>query len=308
MMGSLQDAEDMVQETLLRAWQRRETYQGRATLRAWLYRIATNLCLDSLRKRPRRAVPVTYQEPINLSEPLPPGIIEPIWLEPIPDRMLPEGHLAARETISLAFLTALHLLPPRQRAVLILRDVLELSARESASLLEMTISAVKSALHRARSTLAQAAVPPPHDQALDEATQSILTGYVQAWEAADVDGLLQLLTEDAAFSMPPTPAWYRGREVIGGFLRKTLFGGGASGRWRLIPARANRQAAYGLYRIAEDGSHYTGYGIQLVTLRNGKIADMTTFHGSRRLLMFNLPDTLPNQTESPSQGEGLQSS
>ena len=159
MLGSVQDAEDMVQETFLRAWRRRETYAGRASFRAWLYKIATNACLDALDKRPRRAVPLTRQALSTLDEPIPPDVNEPVWLEPYPDDWLggdsvnPEGEVASREHITLAFIAALHLLPPRQRAVLILRDVLDWQASETADLLEMTVSAVKSALHRARETL-----------------------------------------------------------------------------------------------------------------------------------------------------------
>jgi RNA polymerase sigma-70 factor, ECF subfamily len=301
MMGSVQDAEDMVQETFLRAWRRRDTYEGRASFRAWLYKIATNVCLDTLKRRPRRAVPVTRQNVSTLAEPIPPSIMEPIWLEPYPDDLLavgygsPEGQVSARENVTLAFIAALHLLPPRQRAVLILRDVLDWQASEVAALLDMTVPAVKSALHRARATLAShdyaSRVEPEAVSVLDEVTQSQLDDYVRAWETADVDALLRLLKDDATFSMPPIPSWYRGRETIGGLTATTVFSGQANGRWRLLPTRANGQTAFGLYRLAENGG-YTAYGIQVLTFDGSLITDIITFRIPDLFPHFNLPSAL----------------
>jgi RNA polymerase sigma-70 factor (ECF subfamily) len=300
MMGSVQDAEDMVQETFLRAWRRRETYEGRASLRAWLYKIATNVCLDTLEKRPRRAIPVTRQAAGTLDEPIPAPVREPIWLEPFPDDWLPddtnpEGDFSARENITMAFMAALHLLPPRQRAVLILRDVLDWQASEVAHLLELTVPAVKSALHRARTTLATHYHPLEIEtlRVLDMETQRQLEHYVRAWETADVNALLTLLKADARFSMPPLPAWYSGRETIGKLVSLTVFSGEAHGRWRLLPTRANRQIAFGLYRRDNADSEYRAYGIQLLTFADGQIADITTFINPGVFGFFGLPAILP---------------
>ena len=299
LMGSVQDAEDMVQETFLRAWRRRESFQGRASVRSWLYRIATNACLDALKRRPRRAVPCTHRTLSTLDDPIPPPVTEPVWLEPYPDELLliddndPETYFSMREHITLAFIIALHLLPPRQRAILLLRDVLDWKAREVAVLLDTTVSAVKSALHRARATLAEhhrasgaegEAVPMP-----DDASHTLLTSYVHAWETADINALLQLLKEEATFSMPPIPSWYRGREAIGGLTAKTVFSGQANGRWRLLPTRANRQIAFGLYRRSEGDRTFSGYGIQVLTFHRRLIADITTFRNPDLLPCFNLP-------------------
>jgi RNA polymerase sigma-70 factor (ECF subfamily) len=295
----------MVQETFLRAWRRRETYEGRASFRAWLYRIATNGCLDLLKQRPRRAVPVTRQEVSTVAEPIPASIMEPIWLEPYPDELLmsaednPERSFFTRENITLAFIAALHLLPPRQRAVLILRDVLDWQANEVASALDMTVSAVKSALHRARTTLSSrdlVRIEGASSDLLDEAAQTQLDDYVHAWETADVDALLKLLTEDATFSMPPIPSWYRGWDEIRGLTTKTVFSGQANGRWRLLPTRANRQPAFGLYRQSDDSNVYNAYGIQVLTMRDGLIADITTFRVPDLFPHFSLPVTLNTAT------------
>jgi RNA polymerase sigma-70 factor, ECF subfamily len=294
MMGSLHDADDMVQETFLRAWRRRETFEGRASLRAWLYKIATNTCLDALRKRPRRMIPMTRAAASRLDEPIPANVEEPVWLEPYPDDWLmadddtPEGYLSRREHISLAFIVALHLLPPRQRAILILRDVLEWEASEVAAHLDISIAAVKSALHRARTTLAQHAT---HASDMPSAlTQTQLDDYVRAWETADVEGLMRLLKDDATFSMPPIPSWYQGRATIGGLVGKTIFAGDAFGRWRLLPALANRQTAFGLYRQSETG--YVAYGVQVVTADAQGIADIITFRVPQLARSFGLAEML----------------
>jgi RNA polymerase sigma-70 factor, ECF subfamily len=295
MMGSVHDAEDMVQETFLRAWKRRETYQGRASLRAWFYKIATNVCLDALRKRPRRAVPVTFQSVSTLAETIPASIMEPIWLEPYPDDLLipsdddPEGSFSTQENIRMAFIAALHLLPPRQRAVLILRDVLDWQASEVADTLDMTVAAVKSALHRARATLADQDLPPETVSVLDEMAQSRLHDYVNAWETADIPALLCLLKQDATFSMPPIPSWYRGHAEIAGLTGKTIFAGNAHGRWHLLPTRANGQIAFGLYRQSNVKNVYDAYGIQVLTFDGDQIADITTFINPALFRLFNLP-------------------
>ena len=301
MLGSVQEAEEMVQETLLRAWNRRETYEGRSTLRAWLYKIATNLCIDTLRQRPRRGLPITREDASTLEKPIPASINEPIWLEPYPDDLAapadvnPEARYSKNESIRLAFLTSLHLLPPRQRAVLILRDVLDWQADEVAETLRQTIPTVKSALHRARATLAKHYPTLNRENIAARVTDDELRGqlerYVQAWETADVDGLVALLRDDSTFSMPPIPSWYRGRENIGGLVRKTIFAGQAGGRWRLLPTRANGQPGFGLYRL-NDGGGYDGYGIQVLTFDGEQIADITTFRNPALVTYFGLPSTL----------------
>ncbi|MCK6576712.1 MAG: sigma-70 family RNA polymerase sigma factor [Anaerolineae bacterium] len=299
MMGSLSDAEDLVQETLLRAWRRRDTYVEDASLRAWLYRIATNACLDALRKRRRRVIPLNYEEESSAADPIPPAVSDPIWLEPFPDALLapldqhPEGRLLIRETLSIAFMAALQLLTPRQRAVLLLSDVLDWSDAEIADLLGTSVSAVKSALHRARAGTAEAKRGQFQEASLiqDEALRVQVSAYVRAWETADVEGLIALLRDDATFSMPPIPSWYRGREEIRRLVSRTVFAGEASGRWRLLPTRANGQITFGLYRQAESGG-WRAYGIQVLTPFEYQIADIITFRDPALAARFGLPDTV----------------
>jgi len=302
-LGSLHDAEDAVQETMLRAWRRLSTFEGRASLRAWLYRIATNACFDALDKRPRRTLPALTYPAGDPHQPLAAPIVEPIWLEPYPDDLLPdtdvdpEARYAVRESVTLAFLAALQGLPPRQRAVLILCDVLDWRAGEVAELLETTVSAVNSALHRARTTMAQRntaqALAATRLTPVDEATQSVLAQYVTAWEAADVVGLTTLLREDAVFSMPPIPSWYRGRAAIEAVAMAMAFSGDARDRWRLTPIRANAQPAFGVYQRDEPGGAYRAFGIQVLTIDGGQITDITTFVDPTLFARFTLPDTLP---------------
>ena len=305
MLGSVQDAEDMVQETFLRAWRRRETFEGRASFRAWLYRSATNLCLDALRRRPRRGLPVTRGAARSIDEPIPDDVNEPVWLEPFPDDLAaneeadPEARFTQRESITLAFVASLHLLPPRQRAVLILRDVLDWPASEVAVLLDQSVPSVKSALHRARTTLAARYRPEDlSPAALDESLRPQLERYVRAWETADVEGLTALLKADASFSMPPIPAWYQGPEAIGRLVAKTVFSGAASGRWRLQPARANGRRAFGLYKLNPPAGTYDLYGIQVVSFSGDQIRDITTFRKPELGGYFDLPAELPGSIEA----------
>jgi RNA polymerase sigma-70 factor (ECF subfamily) len=307
MLGSVQEADDLVQETFWRAWDRRETFEGRSTIRAWLYKIATNLCIDTLRQRPRRALPVTRENASTPEQPIPASINEPIWLEPYPFDFPepaddnPEAKFSLKESVQLAFLASLHLLPPRQRAVLILYDVLDLQTAEVAEILGQTIPSVKSALHRARTTLARHYPETQHKniqkQMAVEALQSKLSSYVQAWETADVEGLIALLKDDCTFSMPPIPSWYSGRENIAGLVKKTIFSGEASGRWRLVSTRSNGQPGFGLYKLNEETGVYDGYGIQVVTFSGDLIEDITTFRDPALLKYFHLSPIITAQLE-----------
>jgi RNA polymerase sigma-70 factor, ECF subfamily len=293
-LGSLQEAEDLVQETFLRAWRRLDTYQGRASFRAWLYKIATNACLDVLDQRQsRRLLPMDIYPASDPGAAIVPPPSEVVWLEPFPDEWLvdqtaanPEARYSLYESVSLAFLTALQALPPRQRAVLILIDILDWSAREVAELLETSLSAMNSALHRARITLAKHYHSPEQESAIhpepDERTQKLLDQYVEAWQTADIAGLVALLKKDAILTMPPSPSWYRGRNAIRRFAARTvladqgMFGGKAKGRWRLLALHANAQPAFAIYQRTENGN-YQFSGIHVLTIRSHQLTQITCF-------------------------------
>jgi len=299
MLGSVLDAEDLVQETFLRAWEKVHLFEGRAPFRAWLYRIATNACLDELAKRPRRGLPNGLFPAARPEQPLDPPIMNPIWIEPYPNALLesvgsdPAARYDQLESITLAFLVALQSLPPRQRAILLLRDVLSLRAIEVANMLESSVSAVNSALYRARNKLQlthlTSAMAP---LASDSATQELLERYVHAWEAADVDSLVAMLKEDATFPMPPLPTWVRGRADIREFVLRNILDGDARGRWRLVPTRANSCPAFGWYRRQPDSVTYAAFGIQVVSLEDGLVSDATTFSFPTLFATFNLPDKI----------------
>ena len=312
-LGSLYEAEDIVQETMLRAWKRLDSYEGRASFRAWLYKIATNACLDVLdERRSRRLLP---SECLPASDPhgqLAPPSAELTWLEPFPDEWLgdesslnPEVRYSESESISLAFLSALQALPPRQRAVLILRDVLDFSANETAEVLELTVSSVNSALHRARVKLAGRyhGGEPENSMASreDERTQFLLDHFVQAWEQADVDGLVALLKEDATFAMPPSPSWYQGPTAISIFAAATVFGnegmfsGKAAGRWRLLRTNANSAPAFAIYQRTEPHQHQA-FGILVLDIYRGKLAHLVSFIDPSLPKLFNLPGILEAPT------------
>jgi RNA polymerase sigma-70 factor, ECF subfamily len=297
MLGSLEDAEDQVQETILRAWRRLETYQGRASLRAWLYKIATNACLDVLERRPRRSLPPDRSAPSSPSSPPDPEVNEPVWIEPFPDDLLapleagPEARYESLESISFAFMIALQELPPRQRCALILGDVLDWQAAEIAGVLEVSVSAVNSLLHRARSTLKghypvhPAAQPMP----ADERQKKLLERYVHAWETADVEAIVLMLTEDAAFPMPPLPSWYRGRAAIRAFIEATSLEGEAAGRWRLLPVRANGQPGFAFYLRDENAGKYLPFALQVLKFDGELLCEVITFGTPGLFPAFNLP-------------------
>lgn len=286
MLGSFHDAEDMAQETFLRAWRRLDSYEGRGSFRAWLYKIATNVCLDALDRRPRRVLPPALRPASSPSETPMPPVSEPIWLEPFPDELLapgestPEARYDAHESITLAFLTALQLLSPRQRAVLILCDVLEWSAKETAGILEMSLSAANSILHRARAALAKHYTSRWHwDRGgmLDPEERALLGRYVSAWEALDIDALVSLIKEDANLTMPPLPLWYQGRLAIRDFFAANLFTPDMKGRLYMRPLTANGQPAFAWYLRDETSGAYHAYVLQVLTLEAGLIAEMNTF-------------------------------
>jgi len=308
-LGSLDEAEDMVQETMIRAWKRLDTYEGRASFRSWLYKIATNACLDSLdSKRSRRLLPSQCLPASDPHKQIAPPSPELTWLEPFPDEWLgdkstlnPEARFTESESISLAFLTALQVLPPRQRAVLILRDVLDFSANETAEILELTVSSATSALHRARVILSNryhGGEPERSTGPLnDERTQWLLDHFVKAWEKADVAGLVALLKEDATFAMPPTPSWYQGQTAIGIFAAATvfgddgMFGGAANGRWRLLRTNANGSPAFAIYQRTDAGT-YNAFGIFEVEYSAGMLSQLVCFIDPTLPLRFGLPASL----------------
>jgi RNA polymerase sigma-70 factor, ECF subfamily len=293
MLGSPFEAEDAVQETLVRAWRGLDRFEGRAALRSWLYRIATNVCLDMLSGRERRARPMDLgpsREPVesNLN-----ALPEVTWIEPIPDSSLaPESDPAevavAHETIRLAFVAALQHLPPRQRAVLILCEVLRWKAAEVAELLETSVTSVNSALQRARATLEATDVGTEPTPELDETDRELLARYVQAFEAYDIDALTSLIREDATQSMPPFDLWLSGRDDI----FEWWLGPGIGCRGsRVIPTvAANGSPAFGQYKPSESGSGYEPWALQVLELSGGGIAELTFFLDTERVFpLFGLP-------------------
>jgi RNA polymerase sigma-70 factor (ECF subfamily) len=296
MLGSPFEAEDAVQDTLLRAWRALERFEGRASLRSWLYRIATNVCLDMLDGRERRARPMDLGEARSPAGPLDDGLPEVTWIEPLPDgRVAPEGDPAAvaesRETIRLAFVAALQHLPPRQRAVLILCEVLHWKASEVAELLETSVAAVNSALQRARATLDTADVADAARGRLSEHDLELLARYVDAFQRYDMEALTALIHEDATQSMPPYELWLSGREDILGW----WVGLGAACRGsRVIPTMsANGSPAFGQYKPSETGSGFDPWALQVLEVADGRIVEFTFFLGTERIFpLFGLPPRL----------------
>jgi RNA polymerase sigma-70 factor (ECF subfamily) len=296
MLGSAFEAEDAVQETLIRAWRGLERFEGRSALRSWLYRIATNVCLSMLGASQRRARPMDLGQASTADRPLPAPLPEATWIEPIPDaRVVPTGGdpadaAIARESVRLAFVAALQLLPPRQRAVLVLREVLRWKATEVAELLDSTVASVNSALQRARSTLAAGNVGDSEtSEPIDDAKQVLLARYVQAFESYDMDSLTALLKEDATWNMPPYDLWLQTHLDI----RRWCLGPGIGCQGsRLVPAVANGSPAFGQYKPAADGGHEP-WSLQVLELSGDRITGITFFLDTARFFpMFGLPPRL----------------
>ncbi len=301
MLGSLQDAEDALQDTLLAAWQGLAGFEGRASIRTWLYRIATNRCLDAIRSASRR--PAKAWDIPGVDPPEPTRLGEVVWLEPYPDALLedamgvplgPEARYEQTESISLAFVTALQALPPRQLAVLVLRDVLGFHANEVADMLDSSVESVTSALKRARAGLQRRRSPAderePAPIADSSSERALVAAFVRAYESADLDAVVALLTDDVFVSMPPMPLEYEGRDVVARFCASILRPGR---RFDLVPTRANGQPAFGTYLRGANGISH-GTGLFVVTFAGDRICSMTRFENSV-FPWFGLPRSLPSR-------------
>jgi RNA polymerase sigma-70 factor, ECF subfamily len=283
MLGSLHEADDALQETMLRAWRGLERFEGRSSVRSWLYTIATNACLTAIERRRKRVLPLDYGPPAEPDQIPGQPVVESAWIEPYPD--VPEGYESPdasyerREAIELAFVAALQALPPNQRAVLILREVLGFSAKEAAELLETTVASVNSALQRARATVEERVPAQSQQQTLrslgDEGLRAVVDRYVEAWERNDVAAFTALLTEDATFAMPPLAAWYRGQEAIREWAANSPMSG--EWRWRTRFTRANGQPALGFYAWDEREQAYRPFALNVLTLRGSRVSDVVAF-------------------------------
>jgi RNA polymerase sigma-70 factor (ECF subfamily) len=302
-LGSVADAEDALQDTLLSAWQGLARFEGRASIRTWLYRVASSRCVDALRSARRRPPAGPPPEEMRgLEPPEPTRLGELLWLQPYPDALLegladtaqgPEARYETIESISLAFITALQLLPPRQRAAIILRDVLGFQAREAAGILDTTEESVTSALKRARAALERYQRSSPRRKPAvapgSAAEQQLVDRFTAAFESADIDGIVALLTEDVWLTMPPLPLEYQGRELAARFLTATAFRPGWTAR--LIPTRANGQPAFGFYARDPRTGRFHTVGLMVLTLSGSHISAMTRFDAST-LPRFALPATI----------------
>ena len=301
MLGSLPDAEDALQETLLRAWRGLARFEGRSSFRSWLYTIATNASLRTIERRPKRVLPIDYAPAADPHDGPAEALTESVWLEPYPDAELgldaellgPDARYEQRESVELAFTAALQHLPARQRAVLILRDVLGFSARETAEALETTPVSVDSALQRAHRTVAERA-PARSQQATlralgDRALRELVGRFADAWERHDVDTVVALLAEDARMTMPPQPSWYRGRDAIATFLHRWPLS--PDKRFRLVPTGANGQPAFAGYIWDEGASSFVAESIVVLTLRDDRIEEITAFRTPELFPLFGLRRT-----------------
>ena len=302
MLASFEDAEDLVQETFLRAWQKRETFQGRASFRAWLYRIATNACLDFLARQERRVIEISTRGDAESGQATAPHLA---WLQPYPDRLIekagdaaadPHAAIVRKETIELAYLIAIQYLPPRQRAVLILRDVLDWSASETAALLDSSVPAVNGALQRARATLRQRS-PRRDDLAaprasLPEEEQLLVQQYVDATERCDAAALTRMLSRDALFTMPPAPMAFAGNEAVVRSWVEGGFGKPPFDQFKCLLTRANGMSAVANYIRRPGESHYSAFALDVLRIENGTIAEVTAFELEGLIDAFAIPRIL----------------
>jgi len=287
MLGLVHDAEDALQDTLLGAWRGVSKFEGRSSLRSWLYTIATNTCLDQIARRPKRMLPIDYGPATDPH--VPPGepVVESVWIEPYPDQIMgvedgfaaPDASYERREGVELAFVAALQHLPATQRAVLILREVLGFSAKEVAETLDTTVASVNSAMQRARAAVDQRVPEQSQQTALralgDDAVRELVDRYVDAWERCDVDAFAAMLAQDATFAMPPLSSWYQGRDAIARWAAGWPLSG--QWQWRVVQTTANGQPALGFYAWnTEDGS-YRPFALNVLTLRGAQISSVTAF-------------------------------
>ena len=296
-LGSFEDAEDMLQETLLRVWKHLDLFEGRSSLRTWLYKIATNTCLDALDSRRVRGLPRELYARGDPKKPLPAPSQEVTWVEPFPEEMIdgqpniyPEAVYEVRESITLAFIAALQKLPGRQRAALLLHDVMGWTSNETAEILDMTIVAVNSALQRARETMKQPSERKTTSSRLNEELASLLKRYVAAWEAADSAALVAVLREDVALTMPPLPVWFGGRADVKTFLDGFLFQSMSPFKVRLEAMRANGSPAFAIYQMDSAGI-YRAAALHILTIEDGQVSeinDFLTFDG-QLFVKFGLP-------------------
>jgi len=297
MLGGLQDAEEAAQESLVRAWQRLDELKHDEATKAWLYRIATNVCLDVLKKhkRRRRALPFMTSPPADPAAPWGPPVPESAWIEPLPDLMLdapddaehrPDVRVSLRESVGLAFMTALQLLPAKQRAALLLVDVLGWKPDEAAHLLATSVAATNSLLQRARRAMAQ---HQPDGSAPQVEDDDLLRRYIATWESRDLEAFAALLAEDAVLSMPPQPEWYAGREAVLRFLARVLTDD--QRRYRSLVTRANGSPAVGVY-VSTAGGPFEATAINVLSFRDGRVARMTRFSSPRLVQAFGLPARL----------------
>ncbi len=294
MSGSLHDADDLLQESLLRAWKGLGTFEGRASVRTWLYRVTTNACLDALDQRASRRLPPDLGPPSAPSDPVGPPAFERPWLEPCPSELYsetagPDARYDARESVALAFLVALQLLPAKQRAVLILRDVLGWQASECGELLGMSVAAVNSALQRARETLATKAAP---ETKPSPSLTEVLGRYVRAWEQADVSSLVALLSDDATLSMPPMSEWFRGAAAIGASIGAMVLTAEARGKFRLVETSANGLPAFMAYQRDAESGVFRPLALHVLELAGDRISSITAFIDPRLAEKFGLPASL----------------
>jgi RNA polymerase sigma-70 factor, ECF subfamily len=287
MLGSVYDAEDALQETMLRAWRALERFEGRSSLRSWLYTIATNTSLNAIARRPKRVLPVDYGPAADPHDAPGEPVVESVWVEPYPDEILgvedgyasPEARYDMRESVELAFIAALQHLPPNQRAVLVLREVLGFSAKEVADQLETSVASVNSALQRARAAVEERVPEQTQQETLrtlgDEQLRELVDRYVDAWQTNDVEQFAAMLAEDATFAMPPLASWYSTREGIAQWARSWPLSG--AWRWRTVFTRANAQPALAFYSWDEGQQAYLPFALNVMTLRGSEIADVTAF-------------------------------